>query len=320
MQRREFLIGTVAATGLIATSRLRAQAGSTKLARVGVLSRNFDAVLKQGVGPAPVPTRTVDFMDLPQMIADKLGVHNLELQHSHFVSTEPAYLKDFSDRVAKSKSKIIQINTDFQGSNVSAGGFSQRAQGIDLVKVWIDHAEALGCPRVMISPGSLAPEVRQSAIDALKVLAEYGKAHKVSVTLENRNDPMPVVSPAPPPAAAAAGAAGGGGGQGRGRAAAPPAPPVTWQTLVEVIKAAGIAATPDTGGFSNDADRPAGLKALYPLSDGNSHVHTANLAAAIKIANDASYKGIYSIAIDGPGGSDPFAATKTILDAVVKLI
>jgi hypothetical protein len=87
-----------------------------------------------------------------------------------------------------------------------------------------------------------------------------------------------------------------------------------------VIKAAGIAATPDTSGFSNDADRPRGLQALYPLSDGNSHVHAANLAAAIKTANDAGYKGIYSIAADGPGVSDPFAATKTILDAVVKLI
>src|SRR5206468_5062915 len=107
-----------------------------------------------------------------------------------------------------------------------------------LVKIWIDHAEALGCPRVMINPGSLAPEVRESAIDALKILAEYGKAHKVSVTLENRVDAMPAASPVPPPAAAAAaGAAGGGGGQGRGRAATAPAPPATWQVLVEVIKA-----------------------------------------------------------------------------------
>jgi hypothetical protein len=320
MRRRDFLIGTAAVTGLTSTGRVWAQAGGGKLARVGVSSRNFDAVIKQGPGPAPSASRTIDLLDLPQVIADKLGVHNLELQHSQFVSTETAYLKDFSDRVTKAKSKIVQINTDFQGSNVSAGGFSQRAQGIDLVKIWIEHAEALGCPRVMINPGSLAPEVRQGAIDALKILAEYGKAHKVSVTLENRIDPMP---PAPPPVAAAAAGAGAGGagvGQGRGRGAAPPAPSPTWQVLVEVIKASGVAAAPDTGAFPNDTERAAGLKALYALSDGNSDAHAVNLAAAIKIANDAGYKGIYTIVLDSAAGSDPFAATKTVLDALVRLI
>ncbi len=193
MRRREFLIGTVAATGLTGATRLRAQAGGAKLARVGVCSRNFDAIVKIGVGPAPSPARTLDFLDFAQMVADRFGVHNLELQHSHFISTENAYLKDFRDRVAKAKSQILQIDTEFQGSNASAAGFSARAQAIDLAKTWIDHAEALGCPRVMVNPGSLAPDVRANAIEALKILAEYGKARKVTVTVENRDTgAMPV--------------------------------------------------------------------------------------------------------------------------------
>ena len=89
---------------------------------------------------------------------------------------------------------------------------------------------------------------------------------------------------------------------------------------MDVIKAGGIAAVPDTAGFSSDADRTAGLKALYPLSDGNSHVHAgASLAASIKISKDAGYKGLYSIATE-PGAGDPAAATKAILDEIVKLI
>ena len=38
----------------------------------------------------------------------------------------------------------------------------------------------LGCPRVMVNQGTLAPEVRQAAIDTLKTMNAYGKAKKVS--------------------------------------------------------------------------------------------------------------------------------------------
>jgi hypothetical protein len=190
MRRREFLIGAAAATGLVSrlraegasASRLRAQGAiQAKLDRVAILSSNFDKILKAGAGLPSDPARTLDIMDLAQTIADRFGVHRLELEHAHFLSTEAAYLKDLKDRVAKAKSQITQINTEFQGSNASAGGFSARAQAIDLVKQWIDHAEALGCPRVMVNPGTLAENVRQNAIEALKIMGEYGRAHKVTV-------------------------------------------------------------------------------------------------------------------------------------------
>ncbi len=99
-----------------------------------------------------------------------------------------------------------------------------------------------------------------------------------------------------------------------------PAPPPTWQVLVDVAKAAGVAATPDTSAFPNDTERAAGLKALYSLSDGNSDVHATNLAATIKIAKDAGYKGMYTIVTDTTGSADPYAATKAILDELIKLI
>ncbi len=51
-----------------------------------------------------------------------------------------------------------------------------------------------------------------------------------------------------------------------------------------------------------------------------SHVHEATLAAAIKVAKDAGYKGIYTIVTDAGGGADPYAATKAILDGLIRLI
>jgi hypothetical protein len=38
----------------------------------------------------PELPRTLDLMDLGQLYADRWGVHNVEMQHTHFPSTEDA--------------------------------------------------------------------------------------------------------------------------------------------------------------------------------------------------------------------------------------
>jgi hypothetical protein len=329
MRRRDYLVAAALAPGLARTSRLSAQtANQAKLDRIAIMSLSFDKILKMGAGAPPDPARTVDILDLPQLVADRFGVRRVELEHGHFLSTEAAYLKEFRDRVARAKSQITQINLDFQGSNVSATGFSTRAQAIDLAKQWIEHAETLGCTRVLVNPGSLAPEVRQDAIAALKIIGDYGKAHKVSVSIENRDNGMAPAAPATPapstPAAGGAGAAGAPGAPARGRigGGGPPPPPATWQVVVDVIKAAGIASNPSTGNFPNDTERAAGLRALYPLSSGTSHCRDDGgkdkFAAAIKISKDVGYKGLYAIEPGTNASADPYAATKTVIDELVK--
>jgi hypothetical protein len=185
-----------------------------------------------------------------------------------------------------------------------------RVETIDLTKKWIDHAADLGCPRVMVNQGTLAEDVRQTAINTLKTINEYGKTKKVFVTMENR-----------------------GGGGGRGRAGTPVPPPTAtpatpppqqapWQVVVEVIKAAGIWANPDVGNFPDEEQRHAGLRAMYPLSSGSSHCHynpeRYDEAAAIKISKEVGYKGLYSIEASANNGPDPYAAVQTILDELLK--
>src|SRR5262249_12998777 len=136
MERREFLLSAAMVAGFARTRPLWAQAGNAaRLARVGISSRSLGTIIKIGPGAAGAAPRTVDPLDLAQMIADRFGVHNVEFQHAHFVSTEPAYLKDLKDRVAKAKSQIVQINTEFFQSNASSSGPSLR-QSIDLAKQW----------------------------------------------------------------------------------------------------------------------------------------------------------------------------------------
>jgi hypothetical protein len=143
----------------------------------------------------------------------------------------------------------------------------------------------------MLNQGTLAPEVREAAIATLKEISEHGKKRKVCITMENR---------------------------GYGPTRTDP----SWEVVVEVVKAAGIHANPDTGNFGDEASRAAGLRAMYPLACGSSHVHydpkRYSESHAIEISKQSGYKGLYSIEATAANGPDPYAAVQTIIDELVK--
>jgi len=320
MKRREFLIGSAIAAG---SATLRAQRpDQAKLDRIAIMSLCFNPIIKSAAHPGD-PKRTLDIMDLPDMIAQRYGVHHVEMQHSHFGSTETSYLEDFHARLKKAKSQMNQINVEFGALNISATDPVVRLETIDLTKKWVDHAVILGCPRVMVNQGTLAEDVRQAAIDTLKVMNAYAKMKKVYITMENRGGGGGGRAGAPTPTGATppvANAATGGPG---GNAAAPPRPPSPgWEVVVEVIKASGIWANPDVGNFPDEDARHAGLRVMYPLSSGSSHCHynpeRYNEADAIKISKEVGYKGLYSIEASANNGPDPYAAVQTILDELLK--
>jgi sugar phosphate isomerase/epimerase len=286
--RRELLIGSAITAGV--TGYGRSQNLQEKLNRIAIMTLAFNSLLKSEAHPDD-PKRTLDILDAPAMIADRFGVHHVEVQHAHFASTESSYLREFRGRLKKAKSRMNQICLEFGPLNISSPDPVLRRETIDLTKQWIDHAVELGCPRVMVNQGTLAPEVRQSAIATLKTIGEYGRSQKVFVTMENR-------------------------GSGATQTAA------GWEVVVEVIKAAGIYANPDIGNFPNEEARAAGLRVMYPLSSGSSHAHydpsRYSEANAIKISKEVGYKGLYSIEATSRNGPDPYTAVQTILDELVK--
>jgi sugar phosphate isomerase/epimerase len=289
MRRRDFLVGTAMAAA--AAGRGWGQnPDRAKLDRIAIMTLAFNSILKSAAHPDD-PKRTLDILDAPQMIAERYGVHHVEVQHTHFASTESSYLEEFRERLKKAKSRMNQICLEFGILNISSPDPVLRVETIDLTKQWIDHAVELGCPRVMVNQGTLAPEVRQTAIATLKTIGEYGKTRKVFVTMENR---------------------------GNGRNPASP----SWEVVVEVIRAAGIYANPDIGNFPDEEARAAGLRAMYPLSSGSSHAHynpeRYSEANAIKISKEVGYKGLYSIEASANNGPDPNAAVHTILDELLR--
>jgi sugar phosphate isomerase/epimerase len=291
MRRRDFMVGAVIAAGGVARRVWgETRADQAKLDRLAVMTLSFNTVLKNPAHPDD-PARTLDILNAPQMIADRFGVHHVEFQHSHFASTEPAYLKEVRERLKAAKSEMNQICLEFGPLNISAPNHVVRLETIDLTKQWIDHAVAVGCPRVMLNQGTLAPEVREPAIATLKAIAKHGKKRKVFVTMENR-----------------------------GHGPSPTNP--SWEVVVEVIRAVGIHANPDTGNFQDEASRAAGLREMYPLSCGSSHAHydpeRYSEAKAIGIGKQVGYKGLYSIEATSANGPDPYVAVQTIIDELVK--
>lgn len=320
MNRREFLVGAAAAAGLARSPRAQSRGDEAKLRRVAIMSLCFNSILKNPTQPDN-PARTLDIMDIGQMFADRYGVHNVEMQHAHFQSTEPGYLKDFRDRLAKTKSQVTNINLEFGPQNISAADAALRQQAIDRTKEFIDHAVILGCPRIMVNQGAPTPENKEVAIAALKAMGDYGKSRNIMVSMENRGGgggrqsaaapgaaPAPPVPPAPP------------------APTAPPAPPAlpaspAWVLLVEIIKGSGTYANCDLGNFPDQATQHAGIRGMFPLTDGNCHVKLNparyDLPAALALVRQLGYAGLYSIEAGGGAGTDPHQNVQNIYDVLL---
>lgn len=282
MRRREFLMGAAvaAASASRVWGQMSDQERQAKLARISILTLNFASILKN---PAQ-PNGSLDIMDIPDMFADRYGVHYVEVFSSHMLSTESAYFSQFKDRLKKAKSKLNQISCGgLQIVSMSSPDPVVRLETIDLTKRWIDHCVELGSPRLQVNQGTLAPDVLQEAIATLKAIADYGKSKKVFVTLEHR---------------------GSSGGD-----------------LVEVIKAAGAFANPDIGNFPDEATRHREIPRMFPLATGSCHVKYAperwSLPDAMRAVKATGFNGIY--ALEG-SGQDPYATTQRMIDALLPLM
>ena len=320
MKRRDFLIGAGAGAPVIAgftgsaiahgapdqaaplDKGAPAAVTAAKLARISIMTYNFTSRLKLE-GQAQNPDRILDLFDIPQLFADTYGVHNVELQHSHFASTETSYLKKLRARIEKVKSRMTQINVEFGQMTVSAADPVERYQAIDLTMRWVDHALILNCPRVMINQGQLTPATKANAMAALRLMSDYGRSKGVEITVETR-----VV------------AQGGGAGRGRGEIPNPavaPAPasglplsapggPPAWELVKEVVEGSGTYSNVDIGNIMapDQAVLHMVIKGLFPSSSGNMHMKLSpnwDLATVVRFTNnELGYKGLYSIEVNPP--------------------
>jgi sugar phosphate isomerase/epimerase len=253
-----------------------------KLARISLMTLNFNAYVKNPNNQNPTPEQTLTPFDLPKMYVENYGVHNIEFQHQTIVQseTDPAFIKELKARLDENKMTMTQINLEFGTvQSISYKEASGRQQAVDHVKQWIDIATQYGCPRVMINQQQvqLTKETREGAVAAMKAMADYGRPKNVKVSVETRGAGTPEyleqiggVKP--------------------------------WEFMLGVIKDAGANSNVDIGnvGAMNQQELHDCIKAWLPTSSGNMHIKSSpfwDIGQTVKFTEGLGYKGLYSIEV-----------------------
>ena len=150
MNRREFVSGAVAAAGMGAAGFAQqppaqgrgggrgrggpANVPAEKLARVEIMTLNYDSILKLPWRPAS-PERTLDIFDLPQFYVDSYGVRNVQFQSNQIAQDQ--------DNLDMAYIRELRVKLDVAGVDTSKD------------KTWaqlVDHAYAHFIEPKLIQP------------------------------------------------------------------------------------------------------------------------------------------------------------------------
>jgi hypothetical protein len=277
-----------------------AQVAPERLARISLMTLNFNSVMRLPWNTTPTPTQTIDFLDLPQYYMDHYGVPNIEYQHNHLVQgnstpPDPTFLREVRAKQDAAKVTATQINIEIgelttmspEGQRVALSG-DARATWLELAKKWADAAPILGVKRLMLNQTGLNQGNKVGVISVWKEIQDYARPKGIMISAEGR---------------------GAGGGRGApGAAGAPavpaaPAGPPSWILLAEVIEAAGGYSNIDIGGAGapNQQALHDAIKGMFKSSAGNMHIKSSpnwDIGLAVRYTESLGYKGTYSIEVN----------------------
>ena len=227
-----------------------------------------------------------DPREFPEMIADRYQVHNVEMVLPHLGPVEPSLVRDFKARLAKAHSRVVNMPLDYgelwNTPAISSTDAAEREHAIGLYKKGIDAAAALECPSVRADPGNVNLDDPSITIDSYKELAAYARSKGITLVVENH-----------------------------GAIARDP------ETLIKILKSAGIGALPDIGNFPDDETRQRGLALMFPIAGAVAHAKMRDgmdFGRCIRVAADAGFEGVWSI--EASGRTDPFVEVQEMVEAL----
>ena len=223
----------------------------------------------------------MNILEFPELVADRYGVHNLEIVAPHFGEAGPG---EVEERLKRAHSRIVNIPVDikelWETPSLSSTDPVVSARAVTLYSEWIDRAQALGVHSVRCDPGLLNLNNLAPTIASYRKLVDYGRARGVDVIVENH-----------------------------GSASEHP------EQLAEVLRDSGAGSLPDFGNFPDSATRERGLRLLFPLAKALCHVkRIPELARCLEIAEESGFAGVYSIETGTPG--DSYEAVQEVIDAM----
>jgi sugar phosphate isomerase/epimerase len=272
--------------------------------RVGCTTVSFRQHFAATRAPKSPPPAGPDYslLDMPAMMADRLGVHNVEVWNSHFAERTVAYGERLRAAAEKVRSRIINIQLDGPEYDLSHADPEARKRSIDYVKGWMDLAHASGATSLRPNTGGRGnpPPPFDLAITggSFRQLAEHGEKIGVKVLIENH------------------------GGYSS-----------NLEHMLAIVKYAGrnCATVPDFGNFAGVSEeerfRQLGViftqshlvsaKGMY-FDDQKRHI-TYDFAACMRVGEKSGFKGIYSAEFWTPTIQpiDPWEAARLIVDMIV---
>ena len=150
MKRREFLSSTGIATGaLLIGPSIFSRAKANPLSRIGLTTVVFR---NQFANTNPnVTSNELTLSDIPEYFVERFGIHNLEFWSEHFESRDQSYLKDLKNVLIKNNCKLINIQADTPGKDMSDPESGNSVLAVQEIKEWIDVGKFLGSKMVRAS-------------------------------------------------------------------------------------------------------------------------------------------------------------------------
>ncbi len=247
-------------------------------------------------------------LDFPLVAKNDYGIDAVEYVNTFFFdkAENMEFLSDLKSRCDGEGVKSLLIMCDAEG-NLGDIDDDQRSKAVENHYKWVDAAKYLGCHsiRVNAAGSGTMDEIKQTAIDGLGRLSEYGAQNQINIIVENH------------------------GGYSSD---------ANW--LSEVISSVGndyCGTLPDFGNFciergeegcANEYDRYKGMEQLMPYAKGvsaKSHEFDENgnevhsdFKRIMQIVKDAGYTGYVGIEYEGNTLSEKegILATKALLEKV----
>jgi sugar phosphate isomerase/epimerase len=302
--RRNFLKASaaVAASGALLAAEPRLKFPASPRDRLAVTSWPFRAYMEAPGNSDRVRSKPgMDAKDFAAMAVERFGIHNINPLTGHFSSTEPTYLEELRNAVAKAGSHIVDLGHG--GRSFYHPDKAKRDQAIEYGKKGVDIAVMVGSPSVrqhIQGPAGVKADVDLTA-ETLGELAAYGEKKNIVINLEND---APVSES-----------------------------PFFLVAVMDKVHSPYLRGLPD---FANSMNLGGGAEQNYQgvtamfkhvfnmshvkdaFEEGNGKVYHVDLARLFGIAKDAGYHGYFSMEADMPG--DPFVNTQRLVEETLKYL
>ncbi len=277
MERRHFL----SKTGLVTGTLLAGPALFGNALRTDPMSRiGLTTVVFRNQFSKTNPDLTSDELtlnDIPQYFSERFGIRNLEFWSEHFESREPSYLKDLKKLIQKNNCKLINIQADTPGKDISNPENGNSALAVQEIKEWIDVGKFLGSKMVR---ASFMHKSFEEGMKSMKSLIDYARSQGMILLAENHFDLLSI--------------------------------PENHLEVAQKMKGEGFGLLADFGNYPENIDRYEALKMIAPytlLVSAKTHTYDENynhisfdFDKCVRIMEEGGFKGIYSLEQweDGP--------------------